>query len=212
MGLAKAWRFSLVFANKLALLQNQNGCNNKNSVPIKDACWGSTAKASFQRKPISWSVFCGLMLFGVGLISLFTGHVASDLEWYSQRLVKPSLYSKLVKIPFFLFFCLCWKWIEVVFAYNNRQCNVKWKSQSFAFLTLHTYSHFCRKLKDGSRREPIDIWKSKYSKYFYGCSERGRFFQSKFISELITLDIILKATVQLHINLRDYFKKIIFKS
>ncbi|TQD91426.1 hypothetical protein C1H46_022994 [Malus baccata] len=35
----------------------------------------------------SWSLVCGLMLFGLGLISIFTGHVASDLEWYSQRLV-----------------------------------------------------------------------------------------------------------------------------
>nr|POF05550.1 uncharacterized protein CFP56_18065 [Quercus suber] len=66
------------------------------------------------------------MLFGLGLISLFTGHVASDLEWYSQRLVKRSFYSRL----------------------------------------------------DVSRREPIDIWKSKYSKYFYSCSERGRHFAS----------------------------------
>lgn len=52
--------------------------------------------------------------------------MASDLEWYSQRLVKRSFYSRL----------------------------------------------------DVSRREPIDIWKSKYSKYFYSCSERGRHFAS----------------------------------
>lgn len=45
---------------------------------------------------MSWSIVCGVMLFGLGLISLFTGHVASDLEWWnSQRLVKRSLYSKL---------------------------------------------------------------------------------------------------------------------
>ncbi|KAJ7011391.1 O-fucosyltransferase 29 [Populus alba] len=67
------------------------------------------------------------MLFGLGLISLFTGHVASDLEWYSQRLVKRSFfYSRL----------------------------------------------------EGRRREGIDIWKSKYSNLFYGCSERGRNFPS----------------------------------
>ncbi|KAL7593747.1 O-fucosyltransferase 29 [Lactuca sativa] len=48
-----------------------------------------------QRRRISWAVVCGVMLFTVGLISLFTGHVASNLEWYSQKLVKHRLwYSK----------------------------------------------------------------------------------------------------------------------
>ncbi|KAL5551181.1 hypothetical protein UlMin_001357 [Ulmus minor] len=118
MGVAKAWRLSLIPAN-LALLQHQNG----NGYNGKHVCWRSaTTTSSVQRKPVSWSVVCGLMLFGLGLISLFTGHVASDLEWYSQRLVKRSLYSKL--------------------AFGGRV--------------------------------PIDIWKSKYSKHFYGCSARGR--------------------------------------
>ncbi|KAF5477524.1 hypothetical protein F2P56_004157 [Juglans regia] len=133
MGVSKAWRLSLISANKLALLQNLNGygSNGNNNDDDDDdnanklqACWRSTATTPLQRKPISWSLVCGLMLFGLGLISLFTGHVASDLEWYSQRLVNRSFYSRL----------------------------------------------------DGGRREPIDIWKSKYSKYFYGCSERGRHF------------------------------------
>lgn len=88
--MAKAWRFSLIPAN-LALLQQQNGHNGK------DVCWRSVnTTSSQQKKPLSWSLVCGLMLFGLGLISLFTGHVASDLEWYSQRLGKHSLYSKLV--------------------------------------------------------------------------------------------------------------------
>lgn len=124
MGVAKAWRFSLISANNLALLQNQNGNAISNSNTNKHVCWRSTATMSFQMKSISWSLVCGLMLFGLGLISLFTGHMASDLEWYSQRLVRPSLYSTL----------------------------------------------------DGGRREAIDIWKSKYSKSLYGCSERGRNF------------------------------------
>nr|XP_023916473.1 O-fucosyltransferase 29 [Quercus suber] len=150
MGVAKAWRFSVISAN-LALLQNQNGHNNNTNTnananantktnsnsnsnnkhvvcsrPTQTPTTTTTTTTSFQRKPISWSWVCGLMLFGLGLISLFTGHVASDLEWYSQRLVKRSFYSRL----------------------------------------------------DVSRREPIDIWKSKYSKYFYSCSERGRHFAS----------------------------------
>lgn len=123
MGVAKAWRFSLISAN-LALLQQQNGCNGGSNKQFVLWRWRSYAS---QRRKIPWSLICGLMLFALGLISLFTGHVASDLEWYSQRLVKPSLYSK---------------------------------------------------LKDGivRRHQPIDIWKSRYSKYYYGCSERSKKF------------------------------------
>ncbi|KAL8144185.1 hypothetical protein V2J09_017217 [Rumex salicifolius] len=88
------------------------------------SCWRSSSSPS-QRKPIPWSFLCGVMLFAVGLISLFTGHVASNLEWYSQR-IKPSLYNKL----------------------------------------------------SGFRHEHVNIWKSKYSKLYYGCSERGRHYTS----------------------------------
>ena len=110
MGVAKAWRFSVISAN-LALLQNQNGHDNNtntntntktnsnsnsNNKHVVCSTTTTTTTTSFQRKPISWSLVCGLMLFGLGLISLFTGHVASDLEWYSQRLVKRSFYSRLV--------------------------------------------------------------------------------------------------------------------
>lgn len=80
-------------------------------------CWRS------QRKPFPWSFLCGVMLFALGLISLFTGHVVSDLEYYSQRLIKP----------------------------------IKWA---------------------GGIREPINIWKSRYSKVYYGCSKRGPHFHS----------------------------------
>lgn len=111
MGVAKAWRFSVISAN-LALLQNQNGHNNNtnnntntktnsnsnsnNKHVVCSRPTQTTPTTPIQRKPISWSWVCGLMLFGLGLISLFTGHVASDLEWYSQRLVKRSFYSRLV--------------------------------------------------------------------------------------------------------------------
>lgn len=123
MGVANAWRFSLISAN-LASLHQQNGCNggtNKQYV-----LWRWRFYAS-QRRKIPWSLICGLMLFALGLISLFTGHVASDLEWYSQRLVKPSLYSKL----------------------------------KYGIVRRH---------------QPIDIWKSRYSKYYHGCSERRKKF------------------------------------
>lgn len=75
----------------------------------------------FQRKAISPYFLCGSMLFALGLISLFTGHVASDIEWYSQRLVKQAFYSKSVSFvlqknssSFFLLFGN-WKWNVVSF-------------------------------------------------------------------------------------------------
>ncbi|CAI9095782.1 OLC1v1031797C1 [Oldenlandia corymbosa var. corymbosa] len=88
--------------------------------------WLNSNTTTTGRKPkISWSVkVCGVLLFAVGLISLFTGHLASDLEWYSQRLVKRTLYYKLT----------------------------------------------------GNTRPEVDIWKSKYSSFYFGCSERGRDF------------------------------------
>ncbi|QCD91550.1 O-fucosyltransferase 29-like [Vigna unguiculata] len=87
------------------------------------ACWRPNATPFQHRKSTSWSVSCCIiMLFGLGLISILTGHMASDLEWYSQRLVRRTLYSSV----------------------------------------------------EGSYRAPIDVWKSQYSKYYYGCSERGR--------------------------------------
>uniref|UniRef100_A0A0V0IP66 O-fucosyltransferase family protein n=1 Tax=Solanum chacoense TaxID=4108 RepID=A0A0V0IP66_SOLCH len=64
------------------------------------------------------------MLFALGLISLFTGYVASNLELYSQRLAKGAWFYK----------------------------------------------------QDGDA--PIDIWKSRYSTSYYGCSERGPRFAS----------------------------------
>ncbi|KAG6382567.1 hypothetical protein SASPL_157762 [Salvia splendens] len=76
-----------------------------------------------QRQAVPWTVVCGLLLFAVALISLFTGHVASDLEWYSNRFVKPTWYKK-----------------------------------------------------DKSYQVPVDIWKSKFSSFYYGCSERGPHF------------------------------------
>ncbi|CAO2819380.1 unnamed protein product [Amaranthus hypochondriacus] len=72
------------------------------------------------------SIICGILLFGLGLISLFTGHVVSDLEYYSYQLIKPHLITK-------------------------------WAA---------------------SNHEPINIWKSKYTDVYYGCSRRGRRFRS----------------------------------
>ncbi|KAF2299081.1 hypothetical protein GH714_030456 [Hevea brasiliensis] len=89
MGVAKAWRFSVISAN-LALLQQQNGNHSPSRGDGKhhhhhhshNDCWRRLRScATQQRRKIPWSLVCGLMLFILGLISLFTGHVASDLEW-----------------------------------------------------------------------------------------------------------------------------------
>ncbi|PSS04046.1 GDP-fucose protein O-fucosyltransferase protein [Actinidia chinensis var. chinensis] len=120
MGVAKAWRLSSGVVSKLASVHQENKQH------LWWRLWSSPSPS--HRRPVSWSVVCGFLLFALGLISLFTGHVASDLEWYSQtqRLMKRSLYYKL----------------------------------------------------DGSSRAPIDIWKSKFSEFYYGCSERGPRFSA----------------------------------
>ncbi|XP_059640277.1 O-fucosyltransferase 29 [Cornus florida] len=129
MGVAKAWRFSAVLVWA------------KVDQPKQHFCWRSTSSSTPHRRSISWSFVCGLMLFTLGLISLFTGHVASDLEWYSQRLVKRRLYNKL----------------------------------------------------NGDSHAPVDIWKSKFSKFYYGCSERGPRFTSA-VREQLSNGYLLIAT------------------
>ncbi|PIN13352.1 hypothetical protein CDL12_14018 [Handroanthus impetiginosus] len=82
----------------------------------------------WRRRPaagaVPWTLVCGTLLFAAGLISLFTGHVASDLEWYSQRLVERAWYYK-------------------------------------------TYRSY---------RFPADVWRSKFSNFYDGCSSRGPHF------------------------------------
>lgn len=85
-----ALRFGL-FSTNLALLPHPN--NNKK----KHVCWSWTASFHHRKTmTISWSMVCGFMLFVLGLISLLIGHMASDLEWYSHRLVHPTFYSRMV--------------------------------------------------------------------------------------------------------------------
>ncbi|XP_068634274.1 O-fucosyltransferase 29-like [Aristolochia californica] len=80
------------------------------------------------RKATLRTFLCGLLLFGLGLFSLFIGYDVPDTEWhtdwYSQRGMKRALYTTLVR----------------------------------------------------GRQAQIDIWKSEYSKFYYGCSERSRDF------------------------------------
>lgn len=114
VSVGKAWRLGVLSTN-LALLSNNNN-KKKQQQQQQHVC------SRKNNMTISWSLVCGLMLFVLGLISLLTGHMLSDLEWYSHRLVHPTFYSRL----------------------------------------------------DGHYRAPIDIWKSRLSKYYYECSDRGR--------------------------------------
>lgn len=77
MGVAKVWRYS---CGVLANTQKQH---------FFFSCW-------LWRRPISCTKVCGFMLFALGLISLFTGYVASNLELYSQRLAKGAWFYKQV--------------------------------------------------------------------------------------------------------------------
>ncbi|KAL6556274.1 hypothetical protein OROGR_005562 [Orobanche gracilis] len=100
MGVAnKAWRYNAgVLVNNLAaeILQNQipkqQLSPNPQLSPKPQHC--SNCLPWRRRTAVPWTVVCGLLLFAVGLISLFAVHVASDLEWYSQRLVKRTWYYK----------------------------------------------------------------------------------------------------------------------
>ncbi|GFZ01156.1 O-fucosyltransferase family protein [Actinidia rufa] len=76
MGVAKAWRLSSGVVSKLASVHQENKQH------LGWRLW--LVSSPSQRRPVSWSVVCGFLLFALGLISLFTGHVISDLEWYSQ--------------------------------------------------------------------------------------------------------------------------------
>lgn len=130
MGVAnKAWRCGGgVLVNNLAaeILQQQKQKQKLQQSPRNHHhhhhCWAYLPLK--RRLTVPWTVVCGLLLFAVGLISLFTGHVVSDLEWYSQRLVNRTWYYK----------------------------------------------------RDRVYQAPIDIWKSKFSNFYYGCSERGPHF------------------------------------
>ncbi|RRT83379.1 hypothetical protein BHE74_00013385 [Ensete ventricosum] len=51
-------------------------------VPMK---WFRITWICQRKRAISRSVLCGLMLFSLGLVSLFTGQIAADLEWSQIR-------------------------------------------------------------------------------------------------------------------------------
>ncbi|KAH6771783.1 O-fucosyltransferase family protein [Perilla frutescens var. hirtella] len=126
MGVAnKAWRCGGgVLVNNLAaeiLQQQKQKLQQSPRNHHQHHCW--TYLPLKRRPAVPWTAVCGLLLFAVGLISLFTGHVVSDLEWYSYNFNRTWFYTG-----------------------------------------------------DRVYRAPIDIWKSKYSNFYYGCSDRGPHF------------------------------------
>ncbi|GJT97363.1 O-fucosyltransferase 29-like protein [Tanacetum coccineum] len=87
MGVAKSWRYS----GKVLILAKKDDC--KYSKKHHCLVWApppekvAAAGGGGLRRRISWSVVCGVMLFVLGLVSFFTGHIvasSSDLEWYSH--------------------------------------------------------------------------------------------------------------------------------
>nr|XP_043612707.1 O-fucosyltransferase 29 [Erigeron canadensis] len=138
MGESKAWRYN---GGGVLVLSNNNNNYYRKKVKYNQnqnkhyyfcfCCWlcGDSAGTGGKghRRRITWPMFCGVMLFVLGLISLFTGHVATNLEWYSQKLAKHGF----------------------------------WKNNMVGF-----------------GRRPIDIWKSEFSKFYNGCSERGPHYAS----------------------------------
>ncbi|KAK9068020.1 hypothetical protein SSX86_012131 [Deinandra increscens subsp. villosa] len=136
MGVAKSWRYTggvLVLAHRP---HHHHECNKQNNLKQQKLqsqhhhclLWTPTDAAAAdggQRRRISWTVVCGVMLFVLGLVSFFTGHIASDLEWCSHRLVKRRLWKKKV---------------------------------------------------DRLSAVQVDIWKSKFSSSYYGCSERSPYY------------------------------------
>lgn len=127
MGLAKLWKYSGGLLSNLAAVVHHQHKQHFVFSCFQSPSYGTSSSPSQSRRSISWTAICGFMLFALGLISLFTGHVASNLEWYSHRIVKRTWFYKL----------------------------------------------------DENHRESIDIWKSRYSSFYYGCSERGPHFTTR---------------------------------
>ncbi|KAL9242783.1 hypothetical protein vseg_016749 [Gypsophila vaccaria] len=80
--------------NADVIVNGENIINN--SINKNDDVMKEMKVQKQQRKTITWTKVCGVMLFVFGLISLLTGHLVSDIEYYSQRLIKKSFYTKWV--------------------------------------------------------------------------------------------------------------------
>ncbi|KAA3469083.1 O-fucosyltransferase family protein isoform 1 [Gossypium australe] len=161
-------------SDKLALLQHPGG----SLLSHKHECCKWRSSAAQPRKPISWSLICGLMLFCLGMISLFTGHVASDLEWYSQRLMKRRSYFKLEGI-------------------NKGPIDI-WQSD------YAKYFYGCSKR---SRNFPLAIRERSSNGYLLIAASGGLNQQRTGISDAVVVARILNATLVIpELDHRSYWK------
>ncbi|TYJ23352.1 hypothetical protein E1A91_A08G186300v1 [Gossypium mustelinum] len=161
-------------SDKLALLQHPGG----SLLSHKPECCKWRSSAAQPRKPISWSLICGLMLFCLGMISLFTGHVASDLEWYSQRLMKRRSYFKLEGI-------------------NKGPIDI-WQSD------YAKYFYGCSKR---SRNFPLAIRERSSNGYLLIAASGGLNQQRTGISDAVVVARILNATLVIpELDHRSYWK------
>ena len=90
MSLAEVWRSSGRLVTTSSPQLNGGGGN-------KSALWKWRSFSGQPKRTVMWTWVCGFMLFTLGVISLFTGHVVSHLEWYSQQLSKRSLLVRFLK-------------------------------------------------------------------------------------------------------------------
>ncbi|KAI3982161.1 hypothetical protein MKX01_019067 [Papaver californicum] len=67
---------------------NHSNQHQNHQLKRKKSLTASTSLAGIIIHMWNRSFICGLMLFALGLISLFTGHVASHLDYYSNRFIK----------------------------------------------------------------------------------------------------------------------------
>ncbi|CAH2078858.1 unnamed protein product [Thlaspi arvense] len=85
MGVAEVLRSSarLLTTNSPLSQQQLNGGSSHGG--NKGALWKWRSFSGQPKRTVMWTWVCGFMLFSLGVISLFTGHVVSHLEWYSQQ-------------------------------------------------------------------------------------------------------------------------------
>ena len=88
---AEVWRWSV------RLLLTTNSPPQLNGGGNKSGLWRWRSFPGQPKRTVMWTWVCGFMLFTLGVISLFTGHVVSHLEWYSQQLSKRSLLVRFLK-------------------------------------------------------------------------------------------------------------------
>ena len=104
---AEVWKLSVRLLTRNSPQLNGGGGN-------KSALWKWRSLSGQPKRTVMWTWVCGFMLFTLGVISLFTGHVVSHLEWYSQQLSKRSLLVPFLKLQlsalldFSLGFCSNW--------------------------------------------------------------------------------------------------------